>query len=96
MPEETTALGPTALPLKSAYAFGAEHDLKAEVDEIRNMEIGWNLSYTSSVRRGYIVDLYEKHSLLEEFKATHWANGTGPFSSPICDGRFGIPAGGNV
>ena len=21
---------------------------------------------------------------------------TGPFSSPICDGRFGIPAGGNV
>ena len=20
----------------------------------------------------------------------------GPFSSPICDGRFGIPAGGNV
>ena len=21
---------------------------------------------------------------------------SGPFSSPICDGRFGIPAGGNV
>jgi hypothetical protein len=27
----------------------------------------------------------------------HDRGGTaGPFSSPICDGRFGIPAGGNV
>jgi hypothetical protein len=78
MPEETTALGPTALPLTSAYAFGAVHGLKAEFDEIRNMEIGWNLSYTSTVRRGYIVDLFEKHGLLEEFKATHWANGNTP------------------
>jgi hypothetical protein len=42
------------------------------------MEIGWNLSYTSTVRRGYIIDLFEKGGLLEEFKATHWANGNTP------------------
>jgi len=42
------------------------------------MEIGWDLSYTSNVRRGYIVDLFEKHKFLEEFKATHWANGNTP------------------
>jgi len=78
MPIETAALGPTALPLTSAYAFGAQHGLQAEVDEIKNMEIGWNLSYTSTVRRGYIVDLFDKRGLLEEFKATHWANGNTP------------------
>ncbi len=78
MPEETTALGTTALSLKSAYAFGAEHGLQTEVDEIRNMEIGWNLPETSGVRRGYIVNLFEKRGLLEEFKATHWPNGNTP------------------
>jgi hypothetical protein len=64
--------------IKSAYAFGSERGLQAEVDEIRDMEIGWNLSYTSTVRRGYVVDLFEKRGLLEEFKAKHWANGNTP------------------
>src|SRR5713226_4281866 len=69
------AIETTVLPLKTAYAFGSEHSLQAEVDEIKDMEIGWNLSYTSTVRRGYIVDLFEKRGLLEEFKAKHWAYG---------------------
>jgi len=72
------AIEATVLPLKTAYAFGSEHDLQAEVDEIRGMEIGWNLSYTSSVRRGYVVELFEKRGLLEEFKAKHWAYGNTP------------------
>jgi hypothetical protein len=65
----------TVLPLKSAYLFGSEHGLKAEVDEIRNMEIGWNLSYTSTVRRGHIVELFAKHGLLDEFTAKYWPSG---------------------
>ena len=31
-----------------------------------------------------------------EVQVSRWGLPTGPFSSPICDGRFGIPAGGNV
>jgi hypothetical protein len=78
MSEETTAFGPAALPLTSAYAFGSENGQQAAVNEIRNMEIGWDLSYTSNVRRGYIVDLFEKNVLLEKFKAAHWPNGNTP------------------
>lgn len=75
----------TVLPLKSAYDFGAEHGLQTQVDEIRDMEIGWNLSYTSTVRRGYIVELFTKHGLLDEFKAKHWALGDSPRGLRECD-----------
>ncbi len=48
------------LPLKEAYRFGREQGLGPEVDEIRDMEIEWDRSYTSSVRRGYVVDLFTR------------------------------------
>ena len=66
------------LSLKAAYTFGAEHGLQHEIDEIRNMVIEWDRSYTSSLRRGYIVELFEKCGVLEEFKISHWAFGDTP------------------
>ena len=66
------------LSVETAYAFGAEHGLQAEIDKIRHMEIEWDSSYTTSVRRGYIVDLFEKRGLFEEFKSRHWAYGNTP------------------
>ena len=63
------------LSLKEAYVFGAEHGLEREISEIRNMEIEWDKSYDSSLRRGYIVELFEKNGIFEEFKANCWANG---------------------
>jgi Endonuclease NucS C-terminal domain len=69
---------PTTLSLKAAYAFGAEHGLQNEVDEIRDMVIEWDRSYTSSLRRGYIVDLFEKRGVFELFKGSHWAYGNTP------------------
>jgi hypothetical protein len=68
----------TTLSLKVAYAFGAQHGLQHEVEEIRNMVIEWDRSYTSSLRRGYIIELFEKHGVFEEFKASHWAFGNTP------------------
>jgi hypothetical protein len=59
----------------AAYAFGAENGLAAEIDDIRNMEIGWDLSYTSSVRRGYVFELFQKRHLLKEFNAKYWPYG---------------------
>ena len=35
-------------------------------------------------------------SLIHLSSFSSWVVMAGPFSSPICDGRFGIPAGGNV
>jgi len=54
------------------------HGLEREVTEIRDMVIEWDSSYTSSLRRGYIVDLFESRGLFEEFKNAHWAHGKTP------------------
>ena len=74
MAEEQTR----TLSLKAAYAFGANHGLEQEVNEIREMVIEWDSSYTSSLRRGYVVSLFEKHGMLEDFKAAHWVFGNTP------------------
>ncbi|MGH9905960.1 MAG: hypothetical protein ACRD8U_10320, partial [Pyrinomonadaceae bacterium] len=66
------------LSLKAAYAFGAEQGLEREVNDIRDMVIEWDSPYTSSLRRGYIVELFEKHDVLEDFKARHWGLGNTP------------------
>ncbi len=67
-----------ALSLRAAYEFGAAHGLAQEIDAIRNMVIEWDLSYTSSLRRGYIIDLFEKRGILAEFNKKHWSLGNTP------------------
>jgi hypothetical protein len=66
------------LPSRAAYLFGASHGLEREMEEIRGMPIEWpagTLKYGTSLRCGYIIDLFEKHGIFEDFKATHWPNG---------------------
>ena len=63
------------LPLKSAYPFGEQKGLKARIEEIRAIEVEWDLSYNSTVRRGYVVDLLRDHNLFDEFVAQHWPAG---------------------
>lgn len=65
-----------ALPLRSAYPFGEANGLANEVAAIRNRVIEWDLSFTSSLRRGYVVALFQEHGLLEKFMAEHWPFGT--------------------
>ena len=64
-----------ALSLRAAYAFGIAKGLAQEISSIRDMVIEWDSSYTSSLRRGYIVELFEKRGIYEEFKTKHWAFG---------------------
>lgn len=66
------------LSLKAAYSFGLSRGLETEVNEIRNMVIEWDSSYTSSLRRGFIVSLFDKHAIFEDFKTAHWAFGNTP------------------
>jgi RecB family endonuclease NucS len=63
------------LPLKAAYAFGIQQGLEQEIAAIRDMIIEWDSPSTSSLRRGYIIELFEKHSLFEGFKSAHWPDG---------------------
>jgi hypothetical protein len=64
------------LSLKAAYAFGATHGLESEIAEIQNMVIEWDSSYTSSLRRGYIVQLLSERGLYDQFIAEHWPAGS--------------------
>ncbi|MBM3319804.1 MAG: DUF91 domain-containing protein [Candidatus Eisenbacteria bacterium] len=67
------------LPLKEAYRFGAEKGLGPEMAEIREMEIEWDLSYNSSLRRGYVVDLLDRKQLFDDFKEQYWPAGKTPW-----------------
>lgn len=66
------------LSLKAAYAFGATKGLAEEADAIRNMVIEWDRTYTSSLRRAFVVELFERHGILEEFKKLYWTRGNTP------------------
>lgn len=70
--------GSGSLPLRAAYSFGAEHGLAHATSEIRAMEIRWDSSYTSSVRRGYIIELFERRGIFDSFKAKYWPAGNTP------------------
>jgi hypothetical protein len=64
------------LPLRDAYPFGAKHGLAREVADIENMKIEWDSpTYTSSVRRGYIIDLFQRCQIFDEFKRRYWLSG---------------------
>ena len=67
--------GTTHLSVNDAYRFGAEHGLQSQVIEIREMEIEWDRSYTTTVRRGYIADLFLSKGLLSAYMEKHWKNG---------------------
>ncbi len=71
--QETTAW--QDLPLREAYQFGIEHGLEAEIAMIRENEIEWDRSYTTTVKRGAIVYLFDENGLFDEFKNTCWPNG---------------------
>ncbi len=60
------------LSLTAAYPFGNAKGLEAEIAKIREMAIIWNSSYTSSVRRGHVIELFERSGIFEEFKQKHW------------------------
>lgn len=66
-----------AFPLEKAYPFAKEHGLANEADRIRDMNIEWDRPYTSSVRRGLIIDLLAQRGLLPAFKETYWPYGFG-------------------
>lgn len=68
--------GPKSFPLRESYDFSAENKLESEASKIREMEIEWDRSYTSSVRRGYMIRLFEKNNLLEKFIKLHWPFGS--------------------
>lgn len=73
------------LPLNSAYPFAEDKKLQKEVDEIRNMEVEWDLSYNSTVRRGHIVELFKRKGILPDFIDQSWPSGKTSWGERECD-----------
>ena len=61
------------------------------IDDVLWKEAGWTYELDDTEQTSWILFLKYLDDL-EHARAME----AGPFSSPICDGRFGIPAGGNV
>ena len=69
--------GIETLPLTLAYHFLNEKGFDEEVAKIRSSRDRYKC-YTSSLRRGKVVDLLEKSHLLDEFVEKCWRNGATP------------------
>jgi len=82
--------GSKHLSLNDAYRFGAEQGFEPEVNEIRNMEIEWDRSYTSSLRRGFIAYLFEQKGILS---LAHCPGGEIPPRQPVEVGHIGLFVG---
>lgn len=65
------------LPLRQAYKFGTDNDIGEEVEKIRKTPVRYK-SYTSSVRRGLIIEIFERRGLFEKFIEEHWRLGRSP------------------
>lgn len=63
------------IPLLDAYTFAKSKGLTEKVAEIRGMEIEWDKSYNSSVRKGFIIRLLKDNNFLDEFIENHWPTG---------------------
>jgi hypothetical protein len=59
------------LPLEAAYAFGKAHGLEAQVEGIRLKKLRWK-TRTSSVRRGYIIVLFQSKGVFDQFWQEYW------------------------
>jgi hypothetical protein len=57
-----------------AYDFAKSHGLHSEVDDICDKVRGplKNKLNVTSVRKGYMVDLLQRHKIFDEFKAKFW------------------------
>jgi len=63
-----------ALPLRFAYEFLAQKGFENEANEIRQSKDRYK-SYTSTLRRGRVLKLFEENNLLEEFIDRYWSFG---------------------
>jgi len=62
------------LPLRLAYSFLADKGIEKESNEIRQSKDKYK-SYTSTLKRGKVIDLLENNDLLDEFTNKHWSFG---------------------
>jgi hypothetical protein len=61
--------------LRDAYKYAEHKDLSHDVAAIKEMEIEWDRSYTTTVRKGRALELLEINELLPAFISEKWPDG---------------------
>jgi len=69
--------------IKDAYVFGEERGLQKEISTIRDMVIEWD-SYSTGLKKGYLVELFNKSGLVDEFMTNYWPVGKTPWGEKEC------------
>lgn len=70
--------GKRRFPMREAYTFAEANGIADEAKKIREMEIEWDRSYTTTVRRGFLLREFERRRLLPQFIAQSWPVGNTP------------------
>jgi len=65
-----------SLPIREAYRFAEAHGLHSEIDEIKKIDP--DAPWARGLRKAYIIDLFERRGLFEQFKNEHWPYGDSP------------------
>lgn len=65
-----------SLPIREAYRFAEAHGLGSEIPRIKSIDP--DAPWARGLRKAYIVDLFEKRGLFEQFKKECWPYGNGP------------------
>lgn len=65
-----------SLPIREAYRFAEVHGLESEMNAIKGIDP--ETPWARGLRKGYIVDLFEKRGLFEQFKKEYWPYGNSP------------------
>jgi hypothetical protein len=63
------------LPLDKAYTFASNNGLADEATKIREMNVNLDNGRQPTIRRSYIIRLFQKNNLLPEFIKLHWKDG---------------------
>lgn len=58
--------------IDDAYSFADRHGLTNDTARIRTLPIHSTVTKAAAVRKAHLVELFERHGLMEEFEAAHW------------------------
>src|SRR5262245_33810790 len=79
-------------PSRSAYSFADQNGLATEASAIRRMPVTWDETWDTSVRRGRLIELFQKRGLLTKFIDECWPVGATPDGQAELQRCLGISA----
>lgn len=68
----------TVFPIKIAYDYAVNNELTDEIAKIRQLPPKRGFRYMTGARRGYMIELFERRGILDDFLRSYWPEGLEP------------------